>query len=78
MATITWINGTKDSAPSWQAMMDLVRARQWSEMGEYGFRVTMAHRAILWSGIKIDMGAEPREFFAELLRARILSNMEGN
>jgi hypothetical protein len=73
MHTITWSSGRVDQAPTWQAMLDLVRADQWAEYdSEDGFRAELAKRAYRWSTTAIDIGAPPRRFFLELERARLI------
>jgi hypothetical protein len=36
----------------------------------------MAERALMWSGVEIDMGAPPKEFFEELQRVKLLKVKE--
>jgi len=70
---IVWKDGTVVRARTWQTLLDKVRADQRHEYDEDGFRGVMAERALKWSGVEIDMGAPPAEFFAELERADLLA-----
>jgi hypothetical protein len=73
---IVWSNGTVDRARTWQELLDKVRVDQWHDYSEDAFRAEMAKRALRWSGVEIDMGAPPEEFFAELERAKLLNVKE--
>lgn len=77
MHTITWSNGQVDRAPTWQALLDLVRASQWRDYTEAEFRSAMALRAARWSGIKINVDGPPRLFFEELAYAKLIVIGEG-
>ena len=72
MHTITWSNGSRDTARTWQALLDRIRRAQWIEMEEDEFRAEMGKRAWVWSETVIDIGASPRRFFEELERARMI------
>jgi hypothetical protein len=69
---IVWSDGTVDRAATWQELLDKVRADQWHDYTEDAFRTEMGKRALMWSGVEIDMGAPPDEFFAELERADLI------
>jgi hypothetical protein len=73
MVAIRWTNDDVDEAPTWQALLDLVRETQWHVYEtELEFREAMAHRCEVWSGTAIDPGGTPEELFRELERARLI------
>lgn len=72
MPIIRWSNGHEDKAPTWQALLDLVRDTQWHPMSEDEFRDAMAKRAYRWSHARVDRTLPPVEFFAALADARLI------
>lgn len=72
MKAVTWSNGRVDRAPTWQKLLDKIRADQWHDYDEDEFRAVMAKRAWRWSKTEIDMGAAPARFFEELEFAKLL------
>lgn len=70
--TIRWSDDRLESAPSWEALEEKVRAYQWAPMTPDEFRIEMQKRAWRWSHTRIATTGSSREFFAELHRARIV------
>jgi hypothetical protein len=73
MPTVTWTNGTIDSAADWQTLLDQVRATQWHAYDERKFREVMGRRARMWSGTKINIDGTAEQFMRELSYARMLT-----
>lgn len=72
MPTILWSNGKRDTADSWQALLDKVRKDQPTRMSETRFRSEMDRRARLWSGVRLDVDAPAEIFFKELAYAKMI------
>lgn len=72
MVSITWSNGHRDEAASWDALLDLVRDTQWRTYSELGFRYEMQKRAYRWSGLTIDVDGSAQDLFVELQRAKLI------
>lgn len=70
--TIRWSDDRLESAPSWEALEEKVRAYQWWPMTPDEFRAEMQKRALRWSGTEIATTGSSEEFFAELARARVV------
>lgn len=70
--TIRWSNGQRDTAPTWEALEDKVRAVQWWEYEPDEFRQAMAKRAYRWSRTEIVTAGPSEAFFRELERAHLI------
>jgi hypothetical protein len=69
---IKWTNDRVDTAPTWEALEDLVRNDQWSPYSPDEFRVEMQRRAGVWSGNEITTVGDSKAFFEELRRAGLI------
>jgi hypothetical protein len=79
MPIIQWSNGKVDSAGTWNALETLVREDQYRPFDKAQFRVEMFKRALLWSGVEIDVSANAHQFFTELQWAKLIKILkEGN
>jgi len=79
VARVVWPDGTESQAATWADMLERLCADQWDEelADDYEMREEMGYRAKQWSGTRIDYEyTNPREFFRELERARLLIVME--
>lgn len=72
MPKVRWSNGQADSAPTWEALEQIIRKSQWTVRNSPDFRDEMAERAIRWSGRKIMTDCTAHEFFLELEYAKLI------
>lgn len=53
---IIWPDGCMDRAPSWAELFDRVRLDQWHDFTRREFRNEMARRALVLTGVELDLG----------------------
>lgn len=71
--TVSWSDGSRSSARTWEALEQAVRKAQWHRWSEDDFREVMQKRAWRWSRTRISIDGNAAEFFAELERARLVA-----
>ena len=81
MVEVIWPDGHHDTATSWVALEEHVRRDQWHRYGRLGFRLSMRHRADVWSRSRLSMFVSSATFFREMEQAgmlRIVADDEGH
>jgi hypothetical protein len=74
---ILWSNGQRDSAESWDALLDKIRSDQMRPYTEGQFRKELARRARIWSGFRIDHTLPAPMLFKELEYAKVVVILRG-
>lgn len=75
MPSVMWSNGQVDTAKTWEELEDRVRHDQWWAYGPSEFRVEMQKRCLRWSGVEILTTGSSRQFFNELERAKVVTQV---
>jgi hypothetical protein len=73
---IRWPDGEMERAPTWGALLDMLRQQQFEDLTEARFRIELGRRAYNWSYTQINAWAPPRRLFQELARAGMLDIIE--
>lgn len=76
MVEVIWTDGHHDSATSWRALEEHVRRDQWHRYGRLAFRLSMRHRARVWSDSGVGLLGSSAAFFADLEAAGMLRILE--
>ncbi len=62
MVEIIWPDGSITQGPTWEAVLEKVRRRQWSKFGHWTFRIELAKRAKIWKGDRVAVLGTDAEF----------------
>lgn len=66
---VVWPDGHVSTAPTWEALEDVIRLDQFDIPDADKFREHMEKRAKNWSGVEIQTNGSANDFFYELERA---------
>lgn len=69
---IRWADGQETSAPTWEALTEVVAALPWNEWIE-DIHNELARRAYVWSGAIVNPALPDPEFWRELERAGLVA-----
>lgn len=78
MVEILWSNGQRDSAESWDALLDKIRLDQPRSYTDRQFRLELARRTQLWAGFRVDPSLPAAELFKELCYAKMIVVLQGD
>ena len=68
-----WPDGRVTKADSFEELEQYIRENQWTKHADHKiFRDEMADRAMIWTGVEIDVDGESKDFLMELERAGML------
>jgi hypothetical protein len=70
-----WVDGTVQTAQTWEELETKVREAQYERTDPEGFRAEMGIRAKVWSNVEIDVDGSSEDFFWELERGCLLDRI---
>lgn len=69
MIVLTWPDGSRLTAPSWEAMEERISEVQWTPLPKWRMRRELARRALVWNGERVPVWGSSERFLRRLSAA---------